>query len=209
MLVYQKLNDAGGQARVRLELAKINPGDSANLDTLYSSFAQKKDYKGMQAFFRGVAAQNPNSVNVHKYLLQAATKLGDNKSALHQLEQLIRLQPQQKEYHRLAAYLYEKGKNYDAAAKELQTVLKIDFKDTKAQQDYERVKLEQLEHGSLKSGQKQPAGVSAKAAAKPVGKSAKATAKLSGKSAKAKRPARRGTAAGSKKPPKKSTQGSD
>ncbi len=154
LVVYQKTNDANGQARVRLQLAKLSPNDSGNLDALYRSFAQKKDYKGMQTFFRSMAAQNPNSVNVHKYLLEAATKLGDQKSALHELEQLVRLQPQQKEYHRLAAYIYEKQGNYSAAAAQLQTVLKLDFKDKKAQQDYERVKLEQLQHGGLKAASK-------------------------------------------------------
>ncbi|MDR3554040.1 MAG: tetratricopeptide repeat protein, partial [Syntrophobacteraceae bacterium] len=139
LVVYQKLNDAEGQARIRLQLAKLNPNDAGNMDTLYRSFAHKKDYKGMQAFFRGLGEKNPNSANVHKYLLEAATKQGDNKSALHELEQLSRLQPQKKEYHRLAAYLYEKQGNYNAAAGQLQTVLKIDFKDKKAQQDYERV----------------------------------------------------------------------
>lgn len=175
LAVYQKLNDPKGQARVRLQIAKLNPDDSGNLDTLYRSYAQKKDYKGMQAFFRPIAAKNPNSVNVHKYLLEAATKLGDNKAALHELEQLIRLQPKQIEYHRLAAYLYEKQGNYQAAATQLKAVLNIDFKDQKAQQDYERVKLEELQNGSLKNG------------AKPANKSDSSdkTQKASGKSKKA------------------------
>ena len=202
LVVYQKLNDAGGEARVRLQLAKLNPNDAGNLDTLYRSYAQKNDYKGMQAFFRGVAAQNPNSVNVHKYLLQAATKLGDKKSALHELEQLIRLQPQQKEYHRLAAYLYEKEGNYDAAGTELKMLLKMDFKDTKAQQDYERVKLEQLQHGSFKAGGKPP--VITKAGAKTRVKS---KAKVAGKTKTG--PARSVTAAKPKKPPKVRSNDSD
>ena len=162
LVVYQKLNNTEGASQIGLQLAMLNPGDPSNLDTIYRSFAQKKDYKSMQAFFRTVAAKNPNLVNVHKYLLQAATKLGDKKAALHELEQLIRLQPQQKEYHRLAAYLYEQQSDYDASGKELKAILKIDFKDAKAQQDYERVKLEQLQHGSLKSGEKPQAAGNAK-----------------------------------------------
>jgi tetratricopeptide (TPR) repeat protein len=154
LAVYQKLNDPKGQAQVRLQIAKLSPNDSGNLDILYRSFAQKKDYKGMQAFFKPIAVKNPNAVNVHKYLLEAATKLGDNKAALHELEQLIRLQPKQVEYHRLAAYLYEKQGNYQASAAQLKAVLNMDFKDQKAQQDYERVKLEELQNGSLKDGPK-------------------------------------------------------
>lgn len=168
LVVDQKLNDAKGANRVRLQLASVNPGDTANLDAIYSSFAQKKDYKGMQAFFSGIAARNPNLVNVHKYLLAADTKLGNKKAALYELGQLIRLQPRNIEYRRLAAYLYEQEGNYAAASTQLQAILKMDFKDKQAQQDYERVKLEQLEHGTLKVGRKPPAAKSAKAKARIV-----------------------------------------
>ncbi|MDR3569765.1 MAG: tetratricopeptide repeat protein [Syntrophobacteraceae bacterium] len=209
LVVYQKLNNTQGAARVSLQLAELNPGDPASLDTIYRSFAVKNDYKGMQAFFRTIAAKNPNLANVHKYLLQAATKLGDKKAALLELEQLIRLQPQQKEYHRLAAYLYEQQGNYDAAGRQLQTILKIDFKDKKAQQDYERVKLEQLQHGSLKGEQKEPQAADPKAKGKPRAK-AKAEAKAKPQ-AKAKPPAKavgRGAAAKPHKPPKPPKKGS-
>jgi len=98
----------------------------------------------MQAYFRGIEAQNPDSSNLHKYLLQAATKLGDKKSALQELEQLIRLQPKEKRYYRLAAYLYEETGNYAEASKKLEALLKMDFQDQKAREDYERIKIEQI-----------------------------------------------------------------
>jgi tetratricopeptide (TPR) repeat protein len=199
LLAYQKTNNAQGAAQVSLQLAKLNPGDPASLDTIYRSFAQKNDYKGMQAFFRPLSAKNPNLANVHKYLLQAATKLGDKKSALHKLEQLIRLQPQNKEYHRLAAYLYEQQGNYDAAGRELKAVLKIDFKDAKAQQDYERVKLEELQRGSLKTEQKQPVASNAKAKGKPPAKAKAEGTKPRGRTKP--KTAARTTAVKSKTPP--------
>ncbi len=144
LFIYQRLRDDKGEIHIRQELLKLDPQDPANMDSLYKFYEDRKDYKGMQACFRGVAAQNPDSSNVHKYLLQAATKLGDKKSALNELEQLIRLQPKDKKYYRLAAYLYEETGNYAEASRKLEVLLKMDFKDQKAREDYERIKIEQL-----------------------------------------------------------------
>jgi tetratricopeptide (TPR) repeat protein len=144
LIIFQKLRNDKGEIQVRQELAKLEPQNPANLDSVYKYYEDKKDYKGMLAYFHGVAQQNPDSSNVHKYLLQAATKLGDKKSSLHELEQLIRLQPKEKKYYRLAAYLYEESGNYAEACKKFEAILKMDFKDQKAREDYERVKTEQL-----------------------------------------------------------------
>ncbi len=144
LIIFQKLRNDKGEIRVRQELVKLDPKNPANMDSVYKYYEDRKDYKGMQAYFRGVAEQNPDSSSVHKYLLQAATKLGDKKSALRELEHLIRLQPKEKKYYRLAAYLYEESGNYAEASKKLEAILKMDFKDQKAIEDYERVKIEQL-----------------------------------------------------------------
>ena len=102
-----------------------------------------------------MAEKDPDSGSLHKYLLQAATKLGDKKAALHELEHLIRLQPKEKKYYRLAADLYEETGNYAEASKKLEGILKIDFKDQRAKEDYERLKIEQLKKAP-KPGKQKP-----------------------------------------------------
>jgi tetratricopeptide (TPR) repeat protein len=144
IFIYQKLRNDKGEIQVRQELAKLDPQNPANMDSVYKLYDDRKDYKGMQTYFRGIAAQSPDSASVHKYLLQAATKLGDKKAALQELEQLIRLQPKEKKYYRLAAYLYEETGNYKEASKKIEALLKMDFNDKKAREDYERIKTEQL-----------------------------------------------------------------
>jgi tetratricopeptide (TPR) repeat protein len=144
LIIFQKLRNDKGEIQVRQELVKLEPQNPATMDSVYKYYEDRKDYKGMQAYFHGVAEHNPDSSSVHKYLLQAATKLGDKKSALHELEHLIRLQPKEKKYYRLAAYLYEESGKYAEASKKLEAILKMDFKDQKAREDYERVKIEQL-----------------------------------------------------------------
>ncbi|SPF46332.1 Tetratricopeptide TPR_2 repeat protein [Syntrophobacter sp. SbD1] len=144
LVIYEKLRNDKAEIEVRQELAKLDPKNPANLDSVYKFYEDRKDYKGMQTYFQGIAAKDPDSGSVHKYLLQAATKLGDKKSAIHELEQLIRLQPKEKKYYRLAAYLYEETGNYPEASKKLEAILKLDFKDQKAKEDYERIKVEQL-----------------------------------------------------------------
>ncbi len=74
---------------------------------------------------------------------------------LHELEQLIRLQPKEKKYYRIAADLYEEAGNYAEASKKLEAILKIDFKDQKAKEDYERIKIEQL-HKTAAPGKQKP-----------------------------------------------------
>ena len=155
LIVYQKLRNDKGELQVRQELTKLDPKNPANMDSVYKYYEDRKDYKGMQAYFRGMAEQNPDSSSVHKYLFQAATKLGDKKAALRELEQLIRLQPKEKKYYRLAADLYEETGNYSEASKKLEAILKMDFKDQRAREDYERVKIEQLRKGPP-PGKRQP-----------------------------------------------------
>lgn len=144
LVIYQKLRNDKAELQMRQELAKLDPKNPASMDSMYKYYEDKKDYKGMQAYFRPLAEQNPDSASLHKYLLQAATKLGDKKASLVELEHLIRLQPKEKKYYRIAADLYEETGNYAEASKKLEGILKIDFKDQKAREDYERVKLEQL-----------------------------------------------------------------
>ena len=145
LVIYQKLHNEKGELQIRLELAKLDPGNSGNMDSVYKLYEDKKDYKGMQTYFTTIAAQNPDSSAAHKYLLQAATKLGDKKAILVELEHLIRLQPKEKKYYKLAASLYEENGNYAEACKKLEAVLKLDFQDKKAREDYERVKIEQIQ----------------------------------------------------------------
>jgi tetratricopeptide (TPR) repeat protein len=144
LVIYQTLRNDKGELQVRQELAKLDPGNSANMDSMYKFYEDRKDYKGMQAYFREIETHSQDSTSVHKYLLQASTKLGDKKSALHELDQLIRLQPKETKYYRLSAYINEEQGNYAEAAKKLEALLKMDFKDKKAREDYERVKSEQL-----------------------------------------------------------------
>ena len=131
LIIYQKLRNDKAEIQVRQELAKLDPKNPANMDSIYKYYDDRKDYKGMQAYFHGLAEQNPDSINLHKYLLQSATKLGDKKAALHELEQLIRLQPKEKKYYRIAADLYEETGNYAEASKKLEAILKSIFKDGK------------------------------------------------------------------------------
>ena len=144
LIIYQKLRNDKGEIQVRQELAKLDPKNPASLDSVYKYYEDRKDYKGMQAYFHALAEKDPDSISLHKYLLQAATKLGDKKAALHELEHLIRLQPKEKKYYRLAADLYEETGNYAEASKKLEGILKIDFRDQRAREDYERLKIEQL-----------------------------------------------------------------
>ena len=154
LIIYQKLRNDKGEIQMRQELAKIDPKNPASMDSVYKYYDDRKDYKGMQAYFRGLSEQNPDTISLHKYLLQAATKLGDKKAALRELEQLIRLQPKEKKYYRIAADLYEETGNYAEASRKLEGILKIDFKDQKAKEDYERIKIEQLQKGSAAARKK-------------------------------------------------------
>ncbi len=154
LIIYQKLRNDKAEIQVRQELARLDPQNPAGLDSVYKYYEDRKDYKGMQAYFRGLAEKDPDSTSLHKYLLQAATKLGDKKAALQELEHLIRLQPKEKKYCRLAADLYEETGNYAEASKKLEAILKIDFRDQRAREDYERLKIELLkkspQHGKQK-----------------------------------------------------------
>ncbi len=154
LIIYQKLRNDKGELQVRQQLARLEPKNPANIDSVYKYYEDRKDYKGMQAYFRGLAEQDPDSVGLHKYLLQAATKLGDKKASLHEIEHLIRLQPKEKKYYRIAANLYEETGNYDEASKKLEAVLKMDFKDKRAREDYERIKIKQLRKTASPNKQK-------------------------------------------------------
>ncbi len=80
LIIYQKLRNDKGEIQMRQELAKLDPKNPATMDSVYKYYEDRKDYKGMQAYFHGLEEQNPDSISLHKYLLQSATKLGDKKA---------------------------------------------------------------------------------------------------------------------------------
>ncbi|MCE5335680.1 MAG: tetratricopeptide repeat protein [Desulfobacteraceae bacterium] len=139
--IHRKLRNEKGEVQVLQELSKIDPKNSAYHDAIYKYYEDKKDYKGMDAYFRATSEQSPDSVNLHKYQLQAALKLGDKKGAARQLEHLIRLQPKEKIYIRKAVDLYEGNGEYAEALKKLDMLLKLDPKDKQAKDDYLRIKM--------------------------------------------------------------------
>jgi len=96
------------------------------------------------AFFRDVAEQRPDSVLTRNWLLYGYLKLGDNKSALKEIEQLIRLQPKEKKHMRQAANLYESTGNHSEALKKVDLILKLDPNDKEAKDDYLRLKMQAM-----------------------------------------------------------------
>jgi TonB family protein len=122
-------------------IAQVGPENQNYYETIFTSYDQRKDYKGMVTFFRNVVQHYPDSVPVHNYLLYGQLKLGDNKAALKELEDLIRLQPKEKKHLRQAANLYESSGECGEALKKLDQILKLDPKDKEAKDDYLRVKM--------------------------------------------------------------------
>ncbi|MEN6436963.1 MAG: tetratricopeptide repeat protein [Syntrophobacter sp.] len=142
--IYRKLRNEKGELSILQELAKMDPGSSGYQDALFKYYDDKKDYKGMTAYFRDVLEHNQDSVALHKYQLYAAMKLGDKKAAARELDQLARLQPKDKTHLRKAADLYESSGNYAEALKKLDMLLKLDPKDKQAKDDYLRLKMQAI-----------------------------------------------------------------
>ena len=139
--LYRKLKNEKGEKEVLSTLAQLDPKNTSYYDAIFASYEEKKDYKGMVTFFRNAAQHHPDSVPVHNYILYGQLKLGDNKAALKELEDLIRLQPKEKKHIRQAANLYETSGDYAAALKKLDQLLKLDPKDKEAKDDYLRIKM--------------------------------------------------------------------
>ena len=139
--IYRKLKNEKGEGEVLNTLAQLDPKNTSYYDAIFASYDEKKDYKGMVAFFRNALQHHADSVAVHNYILYGQLKLGDNKGALKELEELIRLQPKDKKHIRQAANLYETGGDYAEALKKLDQILKLDPKDKEAKDDYLRIKM--------------------------------------------------------------------
>ncbi len=139
--IHRKLRNEKGELDVLHELAKMDPKNSAYQNALFKYYDDKKDYKGMSAFFKEASEQNPESVLLHTFQLHAAMKLGDKKAAARELEGLIKLQPKEKIYLRKAADLHESTGDYAEALKKLDILLKLDPKDKQAKDDYMRLKM--------------------------------------------------------------------
>jgi tetratricopeptide (TPR) repeat protein len=143
--LYRKLKNEKGEAEMLQALSQLDPKNASYYEAIFASYDEKKDYKGMVAFFRNAVQHHPNSVPVRNYLLYGQLKLGDNKAALKELEELIRLQPKEKKHLRQAANLYETSGDYGEALKKLDLILKLDPKDKEAKDDYLRVKMLMLQ----------------------------------------------------------------
>lgn len=139
--LYRKQKNDKGEMEMLRVLAQLDSKNSSYYDAIFKRFDEKKDYKGLVVFFKALADQHPDSVSLHNYLLYGALKGGDNKAALRELEQLIRLQPKEKKHLKQAANLYEHSGDYGEALKKIDMILKMDPKDKEAKDDYMRVRM--------------------------------------------------------------------
>ena len=139
--IYRKLKNEKGEGEMLNALAHLDPKNTSYYEAIFASYEAKKDYKGMVAFFRNALQHHPDSITVHNYILYGQLKVGDNKGALKELEDLIRLQPKEKKHMRQAANLYETAGDYGEALKKLDQILKLDPKDKEAKDDYMRLKM--------------------------------------------------------------------
>lgn len=142
--IHRKLRNEKGELAVLQEMAKLDTKNTTYLDTIFKHYDDKKDYKGMLAYFRQASEHNPDSSRLHTYQLHAAMKLGDKKAAAKELDQLIRLNPKDKIYLRKAADLHEGAGNSAEALKKLDLLLKLDPKDKQAKEDYMRIKMQSI-----------------------------------------------------------------
>jgi len=139
--IYRKTKNEKGEAEMLGALAQLDPKNTSYYEAIFSSYDEKQDYKGMVAFFKNAVQHHPDSLTVHNYLLYGQLKLGDNKAALKELEELGRLQPKEKKHLRQAANLCESSGDYAGALKKLDLLLKLDPKDKEAKDDYLRIKM--------------------------------------------------------------------
>lgn len=142
--IHRKLRNEKGELAVLQEMAKLDTKNTTYLDAIFKHYDDKKDYKGMLAYFHQASEHNPDSARLHTYQLHAAMKLGDKKAAAKELDQLIRLNPKDKVYLRKAADLHEGAGNYAEALKKLDLLLKLDPKDKQAKEDYLRIKMQSI-----------------------------------------------------------------
>ncbi len=142
--IHRKLRNEKGELAVLQEMAKLDTKNTTYLDTIFKHYDDKKDYKGMLAYFHQASEHNPGSSRLHTYQLHAAMKLGDKKAAAKELDQLIRLNPKNKVYLRKAADLHEGAGNSAEALKKLDLLLKLDPKDKQAKEDYLRIKMQSI-----------------------------------------------------------------
>jgi tetratricopeptide (TPR) repeat protein len=139
--IYRKTKNEKGETEMLGALAQLDPKNTSYYEAIFSSYDEKKDYKGMVTFFKNAVQHHPDSLTVHNYLLYGQLKLGDNKAALKQLDELSRLQPKEKKHLRQAANLCESSGDYAGALKKLDLLLKLDPKDKEAKEDYLRIKM--------------------------------------------------------------------
>lgn len=142
--LYGKLKDSKKETAILVDLAEMEPGNSKYYDEIFRVYDEQKNYKEIINFFQKAVDKNADSVTAHRYLLYAYLKTGNRKSALKELEQLIRLQPKERKYLRQAANEYEKNKQYKEAIKKLEQLLQLNPKDKEAKEDYLRLRMKVL-----------------------------------------------------------------
>jgi len=139
--LYRKQKNEKGEMSMLQSLAQLDAKNPSYHESIFKSYDDKKDYKGMVGFFRAAAERNADSVAVHNYVLYGLLKTGDSKGATREIEQLIRLQPKEKKHLRQAANLYENAGEYPEALKKLEQLMRLDPNDKEVRDEYMRIKM--------------------------------------------------------------------
>jgi tetratricopeptide (TPR) repeat protein len=145
MRTYQAQKKPRQAVAVAEELMQLQPTQWANYQRTFELYDQLKAYDDMTKAFSRAVERAPNQPEPRFYLGLAYEKRGLLVEAVKQFEAASKLSPKNKEYLNHIGLLYERLGKVDAALKAYQAVLDLDPNDTKAEENYLRLKVKRLQ----------------------------------------------------------------
>ncbi|HYA02485.1 MAG TPA: tetratricopeptide repeat protein [Syntrophobacteria bacterium] len=143
--IYQAQKKPRQAVAVAEELMQLQPTQWANYQRAFDLYDQLKAYDAMTKTFSRAVERAPNQPEPRFYLGLAYEKRGLLAEAIKQFEAASKLSPKNKEYLNHIGLLYERLGKVEAALKAYQAVLDLDPNDTKAEENYLRLKVKRLQ----------------------------------------------------------------
>lgn len=143
--IYTQQDKPRQALAVMEELVKLRPTHWEYYPRLFKIYDKLEAYEEMTKTFARAVGNAPDRPELRSFLGIAYEKRGLLVEAIRQFEAALKLAPGNKDYLNHVAGLYEQIGKKEAALKTYERVLEVDPDDSRAQENYLRLKLESLQ----------------------------------------------------------------
>lgn len=145
--IYRKKKKNDLAYKEALKIVELKPGEKGYYPFIFEQQDKAGNYKSMVKVMEAAVKNNPDDINIRRYLIVGYLKTGNDKQAVTQIEEILKKGPDDVPLLMQLAQLQEKIGNPEKALEIYKKVLEVSPGNEAAEEAYLRVRLSILSGG--------------------------------------------------------------